>query len=152
MKSFTDIKWDEFISVVNDELMSSFVITKTVVPHMMSQKSGRIIFIATGLTQSPAPNFIDLATGKGGLVTFAKYVAHEMGPHGITANVVSPGMVLTEASQHIPEFVKEQMIAETPMKRIATPNDVARAVAFYADSENDFVTGTNTSVSGGLIM
>ncbi|MBN6188778.1 SDR family oxidoreductase [Aneurinibacillus sp. BA2021] len=152
MKPFMEMSWDEFSTKLNDELKAAFVLTKAVAPLMMERKYGRIIYIASGLAKSPSPMFIAHGTAKGGLVSFAKYIAQELGPHGITANIVSPGLVLTDATTHTPENMKQMLAAMTPLGRIAQPEDVARAIAMYAGDDSGFITGAYTPVNGGHAM
>jgi 3-oxoacyl-[acyl-carrier protein] reductase len=85
-------------------------------------------------------------------VQFARYVAQEVGPLGITANVVSPGTVETQTSANLPPVVREKMIAATPLGQIATAEDVAGVVAFFAGEDSGFMTGTYAPVNGGLAM
>jgi 3-oxoacyl-[acyl-carrier protein] reductase len=86
------------------------------------------------------------------VTAFARYVAQELGPHGVTVNVVSPGMVGTEISTTVPEPVRARIIEATPLGRIAQPEDVARVITFYAGDASGFMTGTSAPVNGGLAM
>jgi len=95
---------------------------------------------------------ISIGTAKAGLVAFARYIAKEYGPYGITGNVVSPGMVETELSSRIPTEHKQRITSMTPLGRIAHPEDIARAIAFLASDDSGFMTGTYLPVNGRLSM
>lgn len=151
-KSFASMTWDEFSSKLDAELKAAFTVSKAVLPHMVDQEYGRAVYVSSGAGKSPAPGFIAHGTAKGGLDSFAKYIAQEYGPHGITANVVAPGLVETDATAgHIDE-VREQVASQTPLDRVAQPEDVAHAIAALAGEDAQFVTGTYTPVNGGNEM
>ena len=152
-KPFEQMTWDEFALGVNNELKAAFTLTKAVLPIMRRQRYGRIIYISSGLAKNPnVEGAISIATAKAGLVAFAKYIAKEYGPSGITANIVSPSMVETELSTIISPEHKQRMVAMTPLGRIAQPEDIARVIAFFASDDSGFMTGVYTPVNGGLTM
>lgn len=151
IKPFTEMSWEEFSQKLNDELKSAFATTKAVIPTMIEQKYGRIIYTSSGSGKSPSANFIAHGTAKAGLDSFARYIAQELGPHGITANVVAPGMTETDATAHM-EQTRKSMVHLTPLGRIAQPEDVANVIAFFASDASRFVTGSYTPVNGGMMM
>ncbi|MFY4774447.1 SDR family NAD(P)-dependent oxidoreductase [Metabacillus sp. RGM 3146] len=148
-KSFEEISWEEFIQKTEDELQAAFVSTKAVLPYMLEYKHGKLIYVSSGLSNHPAPNFISHGTSKGALNSFVKYIAHEFGGRGIAANVVSPGMVETDATAHLPEEFKKQQASYLPLQRLAQPEDIARAIAFFASEDSSYLTGSYMPVSGG---
>jgi 3-oxoacyl-[acyl-carrier protein] reductase len=97
---------------------------------------------------------IALGTAKAALTQFARYLAQELGSHGITVNVVEPGPVgdTRMAADVFDEELTQRQVAATPMGRLARPGDVAQAVAFYASEDNAFMTGTTAAVNGGMAM
>jgi 3-oxoacyl-[acyl-carrier protein] reductase len=96
---------------------------------------------------------IALGTAKAALTQFARYLAQELGPDGITVNVVEPGPVAeTKISAVLDEGQTQRQVAATPLGRLARPADVAQAVAFYASEDNAFMTGTTAAVNGGMSM
>jgi 3-oxoacyl-[acyl-carrier protein] reductase len=152
-KPFAQISWDEFMVAIDGVLKGVFNCTKAVLPLMQQQGYGRIVYIGSGVAKTPiVPGAISLSTAKAGLVAFAKYIAREYGPYGITANVVVPGMVETDLSAVMPTEHKQRAIAMTPLGRIAQPEDIARVVAFFASDASGFMTGTYASVNGGMTM
>lgn len=152
IKSFQEISWTEFGGKLRDELLAAFTLTRAVTPGMIDRGYGRIVHLATNLAKNPREGMIALGASKAALVTFARYVAQELGPHGITVNLVAPGMVATQISTTVAEPVRERIVAATPLGRIAQPDDVARVIAFYADDASGFMTGTYAPVNGGLAM
>ncbi|MCW2933892.1 MAG: putative short-chain dehydrogenase [Actinomycetia bacterium] len=93
IKSFDEISWDELGGKVDQEMRAAFVMTKAVVPGMTARGYGRIVYLSTVLSRRPRAGMIALGTSKAALSQFARYVAQEMGPRGITVNVVAPGPV-----------------------------------------------------------
>jgi len=154
IKSFDEISADELGGKVEQEMRAALVVTKAVVPGMTSRGYGRIVYLGTVLSQRPREGMIALAAAKAALASFARYVAEELGPRGITVNVVAPGPVgetRTADAALDPEHQQRQA-AQTALGRIASPDDVARAIAFYASDDSGFITGTTVPVDGGLAM
>jgi 3-oxoacyl-[acyl-carrier protein] reductase len=152
IKPFQELTWAEFGGKLQDEMLAAFTLTRAVTPGMIDKGYGRIVYLGTNLARNPREGMIALGASKAAVTAFARYVAQEVGPHGITVNVVSPGMVGTEISTTVPEPVRARIIAATPLGRIAQPEDVARVIAFYAGDASGFMTGTSAPVNGGLAM
>jgi 3-oxoacyl-[acyl-carrier protein] reductase len=153
IKSFQDMTWEELGGKLDDEMRAAFVVTKAVLPAMTEQGWGRLIYLGTGLSRRPREGMIALGTAKAALTQFARYIAQELGPVGITVNVVEPGPVAdTRISQVLDEEQTQRQVAATPLGRLARPADVAQVVAFYAGEDNAFMTGTTAAVNGGMSM
>lgn len=151
-KPFMELTWEEFAQKLNDELHASYMTAKHAAEKMKARQFGRLIFISSTLSESPAPGFIAHGSAKGALDTFSKYLAQELGPHGITSNIVAPGLILTDATKHAPDEFKEMIRIHTPTKRIGIPEDVAQAVRFLAGEASSHITGTCTPVCGGAYL
>lgn len=151
-KSIADMSWDEFVQKPMDELAAAFRTSKAVLPGMVEQNYGRLVYVSSGLGDHPAPGFVAHGTAKAALDAFTKYVAHEYGHAGITANVVAPGLVETDATAEKVDAVGDQVAAETPLGRVATPTDVAHAIVPFVSDDARFLTGTYTPVNGGKSM
>lgn len=152
-KPFEQMSWEEFSLGVNNELRAAFLLTKAVLPSMQQQHYGHIVYLSSGLAKAPSvEGAISIATAKAGLIAFAKYIAKEYGPSGITANVVVPSMVETDLSAMIPVGHRQHQVALTPLGRIAQPEDIARVIAFFAGDDSGFMTGVSAPVNGGLTM
>jgi 3-oxoacyl-[acyl-carrier protein] reductase len=153
IKPFQEMTWAELGGKLDDELRAAFVVTRAVLPAMTERRWGRIVYLGTGLSRRPREGMIALGTAKAALAQFARYLAQELGPRGITVNVVEPGPVAeTRISQVLDEEQTRRQVAATPLGRLARPADVARAVAFYASDDSAFMTGTSAAVNGGLAM
>lgn len=154
VKSFQDMSWEELGGKVDDEMRAAFTVTKAVLPGMTEQSWGRIIYLGTGLSRRPREGMIALGTAKAALTQFARYLAQELGPRGITVNVVEPGPVgdTRIAADVLDDELTQRQVAATPMGRLARASDVAQAVAFYAAEDNTFMTGTTAAVNGGMAM
>ncbi|MET7899169.1 SDR family NAD(P)-dependent oxidoreductase [Streptomyces mirabilis] len=156
VKSFQDMTWEELGGKLDAEMHAAFAVTKAVLPAMTEQGWGRIIYIGTGLSRRPREHMIALGTSKAALEQFARYLAQELGPQGITVNVVAPGPVEDTRMAHMTDVFdnehKQRQVAATPLGRLAHPDDVAQAVAFYAGEDNTFMTGTTAAVNGGMSM
>ena len=153
IKPFQDMTWEELGGKLHDEMRAAFVVTKAVLPGMTGQGWGRLIYLSAGLSRQPRAGMIALGTAKAALVQFARYLAQELGPLGITVNVVEPGPVTeTGISQVLDDEQKQRQVAATPLGRLARPADVAQVVAFYASEDSAFMTGTVAPVNGGMSM
>jgi 3-oxoacyl-[acyl-carrier protein] reductase len=149
---FTDYKWSDFEAKLVGELKATFFCCKAVVPGMIARKAGCIIAISSNLSRQPGPGFCAHSTAKSGLDAFVKSLALELGQFGIRANVVAPGLTITDATSWIPQLQKDHMAGMVPMRRLGRPEDVAGAVLALASDACGFVTGTYVPVSGGSLM
>ncbi len=149
---FASATWDDFRAEFDGVVGVTVNPTQAVVPVMKAQGSGRIINIAATLVQRPAPEYVVHTTAKSALIGLTRTLARDLGPHGITVNLVSPGMTLTDYSQSLPEDLKARVAGQTPLRRLATPDDAAGIVLFYASPLADFVTGANIAPDGGLAI
>jgi len=151
--SFAELSWEQLGGKLDSELRAAFLTTKAVVPGMVSRGYGRLIYLSTGLSRRPRDGMITLGTAKAALDQFVRYVALELAPHGITANLVAPATV--EGSRSTERFTAEQIrefAAATPMRRLVRPDEVAKTVAFLASEDSGFTTGHFLPVNGGLEM
>ncbi len=151
-KPFLEQTWEEFSQKLNDEVYASYQTAQIAAKQMASKKYGRLIFISSTLSEAPAPNFIAHGTAKGALDSFNKYLAQELGPQGITSNIVAPGLVLTDATKEAPQEFKEFIRSMTPTQKIAVPEDVANTVSFLANENSSHITGTYIPVCGGAYL
>jgi 3-oxoacyl-[acyl-carrier protein] reductase len=156
IKPFQDMTWEELGGKLDAEMRAAFAVTKAVLPAMTEQGWGRMIYLGTGLSRRAREGMIALGTAKAALAQFARYLAQELGPRGITVNVVAPGPVedtrMARMADVFDDEHKQRQVAATPLGRLAHPGDVAQAVAFYASEDNAFMTGTTAAVNGGMSM
>ena len=139
--------WDE---VMSTNLRAAFLCTKAALKHMLKQRSGRVINIGSVSGIAGNAGQANYAAAKAGLIGFTKAVAREMGSRGITANIVVPGLVQTELTEHIPQQVKDMAMERIFVGRLGRPEDVAACVAFLASDEASYISGQALVVDGGL--
>ena len=121
--------------------------------HWAAQSFGRVITIGTNLMQNPVVPYHDYTAAKGALLAFTRTAAKELGPMGITVNMVSGGLLrTTDASAATPDTVFDIIASQTPLGRVTTPEDMADAVLFFASPWARAVTGQNLIVDGGLVF
>jgi 3-oxoacyl-[acyl-carrier protein] reductase len=152
-KPFDALSWEDVQQQLDVQLGGAFALAKAAVPAMREQGYGRIVNVTSqAVDGSPTPGWTAYAVAKSALATFSRQLAAELGPAGITVNCVSPGMTDTRLIGDIPE--KQRLIAarQTPLRRLATPDDVAGAVAYLASDAADYVTGETIRVNGGQVM
>jgi 3-oxoacyl-[acyl-carrier protein] reductase len=141
---FAQMAWKDFAQPVGDELGAAFHLTQAVLLVMTRRQYGRLVDVGSEHANGPTlPGSIAHGTAKAALVTSVRYLAHELGPLGITANVVSPGRVATEArAAFLPPGFADRMTATIPLRRLARPDDVARVTTFFAGDDSGFMIGT----------
>jgi 3-oxoacyl-[acyl-carrier protein] reductase len=151
--SFADLSWQQLGGKLDRELRAAFLITKAVVPGMISRDYGRLVYLSTGLSRRPREGMITLGTAKAAMDQFVRYIALELAPHGITANLVAPATVdETTVTDQLTTEQMQHLGASNPMGRLVRPAEVAKTVAFLASEESGFTTGAYLPVNGGLAM
>jgi 3-oxoacyl-[acyl-carrier protein] reductase len=152
-KMHWQLDWSDYQSQIDGSVKAAHALAQAVLPSMLSRAEGSIINMATNLVARPAVPYHDYTTAKAALIGFSRNLAMELGPLGIRVNTVAPGLVYpTEASRSTRETVKEAIIAQTPLGRIATPEDVSGPVLFLASDWSRFMTGQTLYVDGGMVM
>ena len=149
---FSELIWQDFELHINNQILGAFNLIRAVVPYMEKVRYGKIINIVTQYVDAPEPNLLPYITSKSALMGFSKSLAYDLAPKGIRVNMVSPGMTDTDQIADVPERVRLVTAAKTPLRRLATPEDVANAVAFLASEQSDFLCGETIRVNGGQIM
>ncbi|WP_232001051.1 SDR family NAD(P)-dependent oxidoreductase [Mycobacterium sp. 1165178.9] len=151
--SFADLTWEQLGGKLDRELRAAFLITKAVIPWMISRHYGRLVYLSTGLSRRPREGMITLGTSKAALDQFVRYIALELAPRGITANLVAPATVdETKVTGQLTADQVSHLGATNPMGRLVRPEEVARTVAFLASEAAGFTTGHYLPVNGGLAM
>jgi NAD(P)-dependent dehydrogenase (short-subunit alcohol dehydrogenase family) len=151
--SFAAVTWEQLGAKVDHELRAAFLLTKAVVPGMVSREYGRLVYLSTGLSRRPREGMIALGTAKAALDQFVRYVALELAPNGITANLVAPATVgETRVTGQLTADQVRHLGATNPMGRLVRPDEVARTIAFLASEASGFTTGHYLPVNGGLAM
>ena len=152
-KRYWETDWADYQTQFEGAVRTTHNVCLAVLPGMRQRAQGCIINLASDLVERPVVAYHDYATAKSALVGFSRNLAAELGPLGIRVNCVAPGLVYpTDASRATKEDVKEAIVAQTPLRRIARPEDVAGPVLFLASDWSRFVTGQVLVVDGGLVM
>ena len=141
--------WDAVIAV---NLKGTFLMTRVAARHMIRQRRGRIVNIASvsGLVGNAGQ--ANYSASKAGVLGLTKTTARELAARNITANAVAPGFIETDMTAVLGDAVKEKAKANIPLRRMGQPEDVAEAVAFFASDESGYVTGQVIAVDGGMVM
>ena len=138
--------------VLETNLFGAFWMTKAVTRPMLKARGGRIINITSVSGQAGQTGQANYSAAKAGLIGLTKATARELASRGITVNAVAPGFVLTELTQDLPDALKDEITARTPLGRFGTTEEIANAVAFLASDEAAYITGQVLAVDGGLVM
>jgi len=152
VKPFTDLLWEEIEAKISGEMKALYNCSQAVLKDMMKRKSGKLIFISSGLSRHPGYGFSAHAAAKSAMDSIAKVMALELGPYGITINVIGPGLTRTDATSGMPEDGFKRSAEMTPLKRVGEPADVAGAAVFLTSSLSDYLTGEYIPVNGGSFM
>ena len=139
-------EWDKLMAV---NLKGPFLCSKAVFPYMKKQKKGKIINLSSETAFTGSKGFIHYVTSKGGIISFTRSLAAELGPHGICANSIAPGFTDTEASRSLAGDIAKYNVSLTPLGRLQQPEDLIGALLFLSSDESDFVTGQALVVDGG---
>jgi len=157
-----DAHEEEFVQAFQAHILAASFIAKKVLPGMMERKYGRVVNIISTSVKTPIPNLGVSNTIRGAMASWAKSLANEVAPFGITVNNVLPGYTETprlealaqanaQKQNKTPEAIKSQWIQATPAGRFASPFEVAYAVGFLASPGAGYITGVNLPVEGGRI-
>ena len=141
--------WD---AVIATNLTAAFTCVQAVSRPMIKQRSGRIIAISSVVGQMGNAGQANYAASKAGLIGFVKSMARELASRGITVNVVAPGLIATEMTDALGDEVRAKWVAQVPLGRLGTPEEVAGAVRFLASDEASYITGHVLAVNGGMYM
>jgi 3-oxoacyl-[acyl-carrier protein] reductase len=152
-KTFHDLAWADYQAQFEGSVGAAFHLCKAVLPHLRRHAQGSIVNLVTDLVADPVVPYHDYTTAKSALVGFSRNLASELGPLGVRVNCVAPGLVYpTEGSRGTRASFREALMAATPLRRLARPEDVAGPVLFLASPWSGFVTGQVLFVDGGRVM
>lgn len=150
---FWDTPWSSYQAQLDGALKATYNLCQAVLPLMKQRAQGSIVNMASDLVARPSIPYHDYITAKSALIGFSRTLAAELGPLGIRVNCVAPGLVYpTDSSRATKEEVKDMLIAQTPLRRIAGVEDITGPVLFLASDWSRFMTGQTLHVDGGLVM
>jgi 3-oxoacyl-[acyl-carrier protein] reductase len=141
--------WD---TVLDTDLSAVYRTCKAVMRGMMKARRGRIVNIASVVGVMGNAGQTNYAAAKAGMIGFSKSLAREVGSRNVTVNVVAPGFIVTDMTEALGEAQKAALLAQVPLGRLGSAEDVAHAVAFLASPEAAYISGETIHVNGGMYM
>ncbi|HRN65350.1 MAG: 3-oxoacyl-ACP reductase, partial [Alicycliphilus sp.] len=147
-----EVAWERFSQQIEGAVKGALNTMQAALPAMRAQGFGRIVNVGTNLFQNPVVPYHDYTAAKAALLSLTRTAANDLGPDGITVNMVSGGLLrTTDASRATPEAVFDLIASLTPLRRVTTPEEFADAVLFFLSPWARAVTGQNLVVDSGLV-
>ncbi len=152
-REFSRLQWGDVEAAFAMQLKAAFTCTQAVLPGMVARRSGVIVNIGSAITWDvPPAQSAGAAMAKAAIKAMTKSVAQELGPSGVRVNMVSPGLTETTALAEVPERLRKLQAMQTPLRRLAAPEDIAAVVTFLCSSASRHMTGVDVPVCGGVHM
>ena len=146
------MKDEDFDAVIDINLKGVYLVTKAVSKIMMKQRAGHIINMTSVVGLMGNAGQANYAASKAGVIGFTKSCAKELASRGITVNAIAPGFINTDMPDVLPEKVKEAMVTQIPLGRMAKAEEVAAVTTFLASDFASYITGQVINVDGGMVM
>jgi 3-oxoacyl-[acyl-carrier protein] reductase len=146
------MKEDEWDDVININLKGVFLCTKGVTRQMMRQRAGKIVNVASIVGVSGNPGQANYVAAKAGVIGLTKTTAKELATRNINVNAVAPGFITTDMTEILSEDVQKQMLANIPLGKLGSPENVAKTVLFLLSDDAAYITGQTIHVDGGMVM
>jgi 3-oxoacyl-[acyl-carrier protein] reductase len=151
LRPFMEMTWAEIQAAIDSHLGATFNCCQAIIPGMTERKSGRIINIGSALLRTtPMANWSGFLVAKAAVQALTRSLAVELGPLGIRVNMVSPGLLDAEVGVELPNRLRKIQAMQTPLRRLASPADVAAVVLALSSAAGEFITGTDIPVCGGM--
>jgi len=146
------MKNEDFDTVLNVNLRSTFILNRSAIKKMMKRRYGRIINIASIVGVMGNPGQANYVASKAGMIGMSKSIASEVASRGITINCVAPGFIATPMTDVLTDDQKSKMTTNIPMGKMGSPKDIANGIMFLASEEASYITGQTLHINGGMIM
>ena len=143
---------EDFDTVMNINLRSTFILNKAAIKRMIRQRSGRIINISSIVGTTGNLGQANYTAAKAGMVAMSKSLALEVASRGVTINCVAPGFIATTMTDKLSSEIKDELLKKVPCGRLGSPDDVANGVVFLASKEAEYITGQTLHINGGMAM
>jgi 3-oxoacyl-[acyl-carrier protein] reductase len=141
--------WDDVIAT---NLTGAYLCIQQVLGHMLRQRSGRIINVASVVAQMGNPGQANYVASKAGLIGLTKALAMELASRSVTVNAVAPGFIVSPMTDPLPDKVKQALLDRIPLGRMGTDGEVATGICFLASDEAGYITGHVLNINGGLYL
>ena len=151
-KLFTDITPEEWQRMLDVNLTGAFNLCQLALPGMIRRKAGRILTVSSMWGQTGGSCEVAYSAAKAGLIGLGRALAKEEGPSGVTVNIIAPGVIDTDMMASFTDEDRAALAEETPVERLGTAEDVARAIVFLCDENVGYITGQVLGVNGGLVI
>ncbi len=151
MKDFTDLTWSDMQNHIDIQIKGAFNLSQAALTHLQQGNNGVVLNIASVCVDNPPVKMLPYNLAKAALIAFSNSLAVEYGPQGIRVNCISPGMTLTDLISDIPEKGKMLTKMQTPLRRLAEPDDISGLCAFLFSEKARHITGQNFRVCGGVV-
>ena len=149
---FDRVGWTEMTAAHEAIVGSAFRVTQAALPALKTSRGSVVNVLTAAALGRTAYQWLPYVAAKAALLAMSKNLAQELGPQGVRVNMVSPSLVDTDLVANTPDRVRQMIVARTPLRRLATPEDVAGAVLMLVSPYASFVTGENLLVTGGEVM
>ena len=149
---FQDVTEQDWAKMLNVNLTGAAYLAQAALPEMISEKKGSIVFVSSIWGEVGASMEAAYSASKAGLIGLMKALSKEVGPSQIRVNAVTPGVILTDMLNAFDDETLKDLADETPLGRIGTPEDVAKAIRFLLSDDASFITGQTLGVNGGFGM
>ncbi len=146
------MKKEDFQAVIDINLTGTFNVTRNVIPYMIKQKAGRIINLSSVVGVAGNAGQTNYSASKAGVIGFTKSLAKEVASRNILVNAIAPGFIDTDMTKVLSDNVKEGINAQIPLRRMGTPNEVAKVVKFLSSEDSSYITGQVINIDGGMVM
>ena len=143
---------ESFARVVDANLTGAYRVAKRAASGMLRARGGRMIFVSSVVALVGSPGQANYAASKAGLIGLARSIARELGSRNITANVIAPGFVETDMTAELTDARKSEILANVPLRRYGTPDEIAATALFLASEPAAYISGVVLPVDGGLGM
>ncbi|TET82429.1 MAG: 3-oxoacyl-ACP reductase FabG [Desulfobacteraceae bacterium] len=152
-RPFPEKTIEDWVKTLEVNLIGVFLCSQAAARYMVEQKSGKIINISSirGIDHCGREGIMDYSASKAAVINLTKTMAKELAPY-VNVNTVAPGHTATEMTKSLPEEIKRNMIEESYLKRLAKPEEIAKAILFLASNDADFITGQVLLVDGGFSL